>query len=150
MTLDQPAILFLLLLLPVLWYRIGSMPGALRICLVLKCVVFALLTIALAGPRVPMRANKLAVTVVMDASASMPRESLQRGQTMLRDLVRKKTGTDLRLITFDETARLHSVPSEPANVVIPQGVNSAAGMKTDLEGALQLALDTFPAEGARR
>jgi len=142
--------LLLLLLLPALWYWMRRVPEASRLCLALKCAVFALLVLALAGPRVLMRASKLAVTLVMDASASMPRESLQRGQTMLRDLVSKRTGADLRLITFDGSARLRPVPAQAANVSIPQGVNSADGMKTDLEGALQLALDTFPDEGARR
>ena len=72
---------------PVVWMR--RVPGASPACLALKCAVFAALVIALADPWAPMREEKLAVTVLMDTSASMPRESLQRGEAMLRDLVRK-------------------------------------------------------------
>jgi Mg-chelatase subunit ChlD/uncharacterized membrane protein len=97
-----------------------------------------------------MRVEKLAVTVLMDTSASMPRESLQHGEGMLRDLVRKKSGADLRLITFAERPTLRSVPEQPDKVSIPEGVDPKEGMATDIEGAMQLALSTFPAQGARR
>ncbi len=97
-----------------------------------------------------MRVEKLAVTVLMDTSASMPRESLQHGEGMLRDLVRKKSGADLRLITFAERPTLRSVPEQADKVSIPEGVDPKEGMATDIEGAMQLALSTFPAQGARR
>ena len=94
--------------------------------------------------------EKLAVTVLMDTSASMPRESLQRGEAMLRDLVRKNSGADLRLITFAEHAKLRGVPAQAGQVNIPQGVDPKEGMATNLEEALQLALSTFPSQGQRR
>ena len=100
MTFNHPASLFLLLLLPVLWWRMRAVPGASRLCLALKGTSFALLAIALADPWAVLRVKKLAVAVLMDTSASMPRESLERGEAMLRDLVRKDSGADLRLITF--------------------------------------------------
>src|SRR5882672_1169287 len=65
-----------------------KMPGASSACLALKCAVFALLAIALADPWASMRMQKLAVTVLLDTSASMPRESLLHGEAMLRDHVR--------------------------------------------------------------
>ncbi len=86
----------------------------------------------------------------MDTSASMPRESLQRGEAMLRDLVRKNSGADLRLITFAEHAKLRAVPAQADQVNIPQGVDPKEGMATNLEEALQLALGTFPSQGQRR
>ena len=79
------------------------------------------MVIALADPWAPMRVEKLAVTVLMDTSASMPRESLQRGEAMLRDLVRKNSGADLRLITFAEHPSLHAVPAQADKVSIPEG-----------------------------
>src|SRR5579863_6820203 len=87
-------------------------PGASPKCLVLKCAAFAVLVIALADPWATMRDEKLAITVLMDTSASMPRESLQRGEAMLRDLVRKNTVADLRLITFAEHPHLLPVPAQ--------------------------------------
>jgi Ca-activated chloride channel family protein len=149
-TFDQPIFLFLLLLLPVLWMWMRRAPGASSLCLALKCAAFAVLTIALADPWAPMRVEKLAIAMLVDTSASMPRESLQRAQAMLRDLVRKDSGADLRLITFAEHPTLRAVPRQVDKVSIPQGVDPKEGMATDIEGALQLALSTFPAQGARR
>src|SRR4029077_13665168 len=122
-TFDQPIFLVLTGLLPFLWVWMRKMPGASQTCLALKCAAFTALIIALAGPWAPLRVEKLAVTVLMDTSASMPRESLQRGEAMLRDLVRKKSGADLRLITFAEHAKLRSVPAQADQVIIPQGVD---------------------------
>jgi len=149
-TFDQPIFLLLLGLLPVFWWWMRKAPGASRTCLVLKCAAFAALAIALADPWAPLRVQKLAVTVLVDTSASMPRESLQHGEAMLRDLVRKKSGADLRLITFAEHPNLRSVPQQADKVIIPEGVDPKEGMATDIEDALQLALSTFPAQGARR
>jgi Ca-activated chloride channel family protein len=149
-TFDQPIFLLLLGLLPVLWWWMSKAPGASRVCLALKCAAFAVLAIALADPWAPMRVEKLAVTVLMDTSASMPRESLEHGEAMLRDLVRKKSGADLRLVTFAERPRLRSVPEQADKVSIPQAVDPKEGMATDIESAMQLALSTFPAQGARR
>ncbi|MCU1342208.1 MAG: hypothetical protein JWN92_1631, partial [Candidatus Acidoferrum typicum] len=121
MTFDQPIFILLLGLLPILWWWMRKAPGASRACLGLKCAAFAVLVIALADPWAPMRVEKLAVTVLMDTSASMPRESLQHGEGMLRDLVRKKSGAELRLITFAERPTLRSVPEQADKVSIPEG-----------------------------
>ncbi len=126
------------------------MPGASRACLALKCAVFAVLAIALADPWASMRMQKLAVTVLLDTSASMPRESLLHGEAMLRDLVRKNSGAGLRLITFAGRPNLRPVPQQADKVSIPEGVDPKEGMSTDIEGAMQLALSTFPVQGARR
>jgi Ca-activated chloride channel family protein len=149
-TFDQPIFLVLLALLPLLWWRMRKVPGASSACLALKCAVFAVLAIALADPWASMRMQKLAVTVLVDTSASMPRESLLHGEAMLRDLVRKNSGAGLRLITFAERPNLRPVPQQADQVSIPEGVDPKEGMSTDIEGAMQLALSTFPAEGARR
>ena len=150
MSFDQPIFLLLLGLLPVLWIWMRRAPGSSTTCLALKCAACAALVVALADPWALMRVEKLAVTVVMDTSASMPSESLQHGEAMLRDLVRKNSGADLRLITFGEHPNLVAVPAQVNQVTIPQGVDPKEGMATNIEDALQLALSTFPSEGARR
>lgn len=150
MNFNNPQSFFLLLLLPPLWMWMRSAKSAPQICVTLKCIVFACLVIALTGPSISTRAVKLAVTVVMDTSASMPRESLQRGQSMFRDLVRQNSGAEMRLITFAGGPKLWPVPTNPARVTIPLGVNADDAVDTDLESALGLALNTFPTQGARR
>jgi len=149
-TFDQPIYLLMIGLLPALWVWMRKAPGASHTCLALKCAAFTALVIALAGPWAPMRVEKLAVTVLMDTSASMPRESLQRGEAMLRDLVRQNSGADLRLITFAERPKLRFVPAQADQVNLPQGIDPKEGMATNLEEALQLALNTFPPQGQRR
>lgn len=150
MTFDQPIFLLLLLLLPALWVWMRRMPGASPVCLALKCAAFGFLAIALADPWAPMRVQKLALTVVVDTSASMPKESLQHAETMLRDLVRRNSDADLRLITFAKHPLVRAVPRQADKVTIPQGIDPKEGMATNLEDALQLALSTFPPEGVRR
>src|SRR5579864_5860300 len=137
-------------LLPILWVWMRKAPGASQKCLALKCAAFTALVIAIAGPWAPMSVEKLAVTVLMDTSASMPRESLQRGEAMLRDLVRRNSGADLRLITFAQQAGLRPVSANADEVSIPQGVDPKDGMATNLEEAMQLALNTLPSVGQRR
>ena len=88
MTFDQPIFLFLLGLLPVLWIWMRRAPGASLGCLALKCAAYTAMVIALADPWTPMRVEKLAVTVLVDTSASLPRDSLQHGEAMVRDLIR--------------------------------------------------------------
>ena len=150
MTFERPIFLLLLLLLPLAWLLLRKAPSASRTCLALKCLAFAALVIALADPWAQLLVQRLAVTVVMDTSASMPRESLERGQAILRELVRKKSGAELRLVSFAEHARQQPVALEPDKVSIPQGFDLSGGMATDIEGGLQLALSTFPERGARR
>jgi len=148
-TFDRPALLLLLLLVPILWMRFRDTPGGSRACLALKCAVFTALAIALAGPWGRMPVRRLAVTMVVDTSSSMSRESLKRAMGLLGDLVRKNSNAELRLITFGEKARLESIPEGGAEGNLPPnapGVESA----TDVEAGLQLALATFPQQGAQR
>jgi Ca-activated chloride channel family protein len=150
MIFERPIFFVFLLLLPLVWMQMRKFPSASRACLAVKSVVFILLVIALADPWAQILVQKLAVTVVMDTSSSMPRESLDRGQAILRDLVRKKSGAELRLITFAENARLQPVAGQADKVTIPSGLDPTGGMATDIEGSLQLALSTLPQQGARR
>jgi Ca-activated chloride channel homolog len=150
MTFERPIFFALLLLLPLVWMQMRKSPGLSRACLALKSIVFILVVIALADPWAEILTQRLAVTVVMDTSASMPRESVERGQAILRDLVKKKSGAELRLITFAENARLQPVAAQADRVTVPQELDATGGMATDIEGSLQLALSTFPQRGARR
>ena len=150
MTFGQPIFLLLLVLLPVLWIWMRGAAGVSTACLALKCAAFVALAIALADPWAAMRVERLAITVLMDTSASMPLESVNRGEAMLRDLVRRNTGAELRLITFAEHPNLRPVPAQSDQVSIPRGVDPKIGMATNVEEALQLALSTFPTQGARR
>lgn len=149
MTFDRPIFFLLLLLLPVLWIWARNRRGASRISFALKAIVYVLLVTALAGPRAQLPVRHVAVTVVADTSASMPRESIQQSQTLLQNLDRANSSADLRLVTFAGDAQLHNVPPDSRKATISDDAIPSA-MDTDIESAIDLALSEFPKQGARR
>ncbi len=150
MSFDRPIFFLLLLALPVLWIWARSKRGSARISFALKATVYTLLVAALAGPRAQLPVQHVAVTLIADTSASMPRESIQQSETLLRDLDRANSGAGMRLVTFAGEAQMHEVPSDPSKVMISDNAVPSTGMDTDIEGAMNLALSTFPKQGARR
>jgi secreted protein with Ig-like and vWFA domain len=150
MTFDRPTFFLLLLLLPFLWIWARKKSGTSRISFAVKSLVYALLVAALAGPRAQLPVRHVSVTLLADTSASMPRESIEQSQALLRELDGANSNADLRLITFAGDAQSHSVPADPQKVVIADNAVTAAGMDTDVEGAIDLALSGFPKQGARR
>ncbi|HTZ75401.1 MAG TPA: VWA domain-containing protein [Candidatus Aquilonibacter sp.] len=150
MTFDRPIFFLLLLALPVLWIWARKKRGKSRASFALKAAVCALLVAALAGPRSQLPFHHVSIAVLADTSASMPRESIADAQALLRNLDRANSNADLRLITFAGDAQLRAVPNDPQKVAIPENAVPAAGMETDIEGAMDLALSTFPNQGARR
>lgn len=149
MTFDRPIFFLLLLFLPALWIWARNRRGTSRISFALKAIVFVLLVTALAGPRAQLPVRHVAVTVVADTSASMPRESIQQSQTLLQNLDRENSNADLRLVTFAGDAQLRDVPSDPQKATISDNATPSA-MDTDIESAIDLALSEFPKQGARR
>ena len=150
MSFDRPIFFLLLLALPILWVWARNKRGSARISFALKAIVYTLLVAALAGPRGQLPVRHVAVTVIADTSASMPRESIQQSQSLLRDLDRASSGADLRLVTFAGEAQMHEVPADSSKVAIPDTAEPSIGMETDIESAVDLALSTFPKQGARR
>ena len=121
-----------------------------QISFVLKALAYTALVGALAGPRMELPIHRLAITVLVDTSASMPRESIQRSEKVMSEIVKRGINADLHLITFAEQPHLLDIPHDARSVTIPQTVDPTDGMSTDLEGAIDLALSTFPEDGARR
>jgi uncharacterized membrane protein/uncharacterized protein YegL len=149
MTFDQPIFFLLLLFLPVLWIWARNKRGTSHTSFALKAIVYALLVTALAGPRMQLPVRHVAVTVVADTSASMPRESIQQSQALLQNLDRANDSADLRLVTFAGDAQLHNVPTDSRKATISDNATPSA-MDTDIESAIDLALSEFPKQGARR
>ena len=150
MSFDRPIFFLLMLALPILWIWARNKHGSARISFALKAIVYALLVTALAGPRGQLPVRHVAVTLIADTSASMPHESIQQSQSLLQDLDRANSGADLRLVTFADEAQMHDVPSDPSKAAIVDDAPASTGMDTDIESAVDLALSTFPKQGARR
>ena len=150
MNLERPIFLLLLLAIPALWPWARKKPPSAQISFALKSVVFAALVVALANPQMNLPVRKVSLTVLADTSASMPRSSIQRTQNLLSEMVRRNQNAEIRLITFAGQPHLVDLPSNARAVTIPDAVNANDGMSTNLEGAIGLALSTFPQEGVRR
>src|ERR1700722_9402029 len=128
MIFHRPLFLLLLLALPFIWLRFRRIANISRASLILKGVVFAVLVIALADPWAQMLTQRLAITVLIDTSASMPRQSIESGQALLRDLVRKNSGAELRLITFAEHPHFQDLPKDANKVTISQALDPTESM----------------------
>ena len=150
MTFDRPIFFLLLFALPILWIWARKKRGASYKSFALKTAIYTVLVTALAGPHAQLPVRHLAVTLVADTSASMPRESIAQSQAIMRELDGANSNADLRLITFAGDAQFHDVPSDPQKVAISDSDMPASGMETDLESAIDLALSSFPKQGARR
>lgn len=150
MTFDRPIFFLLFFVLPVLWIWARKKRGTSRTSFALKAVVYAILVVALAGPRAQMPVRHVAVTLLADTSASMPRESIEQSQAIMRELDGANSNADLGLITFAGNAQFHEVPSDPQKVTISDNDMPASAMETDVESAIDLALSAFPKQGARR
>ncbi len=150
MTFDRPIFFILLLGLPAGWIWARRQAPNAQISFALKALAYAALVVALAGPRMNLPIHRLAVTVLVDTSASMPRQSIQRSEKVMSEIAKRGSDADLRLITFAGQPHLLDVPHDARSVTIPQSIDPKEGMSTDLESAIELALSTFPEEGARR
>ncbi len=146
MTFHHPAFLLLLALVPLPWIYWRATPGCSRGSLLLKCVALAALVLALADPWLSLPTRKLAVTMVIDTSASTSKDSRNKGEALYQDLQKKNWGAELRLITV---ANQDSYEVRTAKFgAASKSSGSIAG--SDLQAGLQLALATLPQPGAGR
>ena len=150
MAFDRPIFFLLLLALPAAWIWARRQARDAQISFALKALAYAALVGALAGPRMNLPIHRMAITVLVDTSASMPRQSIQRGENLMSEIAKRGFNANLRLITFAAQPHLLDISRDATSVTIPQSVDPKDGMSTDLESAIELALSTFPEEGARR
>lgn len=146
MTFDRLWVLWLLSL-PVLWAGWEFQRTARRGALLVKAVAFALIVLALAEPKLRIFESKVAVTVLLDTSASIPPGQREESRRLARELQSARGRNELRLLHFDETTRSGDGPDpadapDPAGASAPAGVAASAG--TNLEIALRNGLATLP------
>ena len=150
MTFGRPIFFVLLLAIPILWIWARQKSRPVRLSFILKSVGYAALVIALADPRMELPVRRVAVTMLVDTSASMPRESIQRSERLLREIVARRSNAEIRLITFAGQPHLIDVPADAKRVTVPDRLDPTDGMSTDVEGGIELALSTLPQQGLRR
>src|SRR4051812_3481080 len=156
MTFDftQPLALLLLLILPAFWLidRISRTHLPIqrrRLVLGVRMLVVALLIVGLAGPRVIGRAEEQAVAFLVDVSDSVTPAMRERELSFLRDATAAMTDRDrVAIIAFGDTAVVER-PLSAVRTVAPIA-SIVDGGKTDIGGAIRLAMASLPTTMARK
>jgi len=143
--LDQPWALLLLAIAlpPVFLLASRTLAGggrfSRRAAITLRVVVTLLLVGALCEPRLRDEAEDLAVTVVLDASRSVPLDRQDAVDAWVEEtLLDKPDGDRLGVLTAAEDAYVQTLPSERTETVERRFVGGVNG--TDLAGALRETL----------
>ncbi|QDU84382.1 von Willebrand factor type A domain protein [Planctomycetes bacterium Pla163] len=136
----QPAALLFALPLAWLWWRTRPTPLGARI---VRALAFVCLVAALAGAFLPVGRPGRDLIVVVDRSRSMPADSLESAEELLRLAEsERRDGDRLAVVSFGANVIVERAPSEDAAFdgfraqIDPDG--------SDLAGALDLALGLVP------
>jgi uncharacterized membrane protein/Mg-chelatase subunit ChlD len=151
---SHPIYLLLLFLLPVLIAISRSSlsdmrRGRARFSLGLRCGIFTLLVLALAGLQVSRPSKKLAVLFVLDRSDSIPAEQREAAVQFVNQAA-KRMGPNhtAGVLVFGGDAYVEFMPSPKLKLTNIASVISRD--YTDLAGALRLALAAFPEDAQKR
>lgn len=147
-----------LILIPVTWAvsllisrkSLSSAAGFSRwVSVVVRLVVLALIVGALAEPSTRDESEDVAVTVVLDASRSVPTEA-QRAveQFVTESTQQKKPGDRLGVVTAARDALVQQLPSRLTDRAEQRYIGRTDG--TNLAEAVQLAIATGPEDAANR
>lgn len=103
-----------------------------KAAMIFKALVFAFVIAALADPRLNFFETKISVTVLMDASSSIPEDQIKQQRAILHRLDKVRDRNQLRVFSFDESVRPGSITRDSAST------------HTNLEKALRVALSSVP------
>lgn len=147
-----------LLLIPVLgvlsaWWGRKSLAGlgpvSRWVALTVRLLVIALLSGALAEPEWRKVSKDVAVTVVMDASQSVPGEAQSAADRWVEAAAQTKQKDDrLGIVTIAKDAYVQSLPSKLNTLVERQHIGATDG--TNLAGGVRLGMAVAPEDAANR
>jgi Ca-activated chloride channel family protein len=156
MTLDftHPLALLLLLVLPAFWLidrvsRTHLPRKRRRLVLAVRLAVAALMILGLAGPRIIGRADEQAVAFLVDVSDSVTPPMRERQLAFLREATSAMTDRDRATIIAFGASPVVERPLSTARQISPIA-SIVDGGKTDIAGAIRLALATLPSTMARK
>src|SRR3954447_149849 len=117
----------------------------------LRSTVVILIVLALAELQTVRKRDRLPPTFLVDVSQSVPRESQGPMLQYVTDASKKRRKDDMAgAIVFGKDPKVEAPPS-PTELNLAHGIESTVDPEyTDLEGAIKLALATFPEDTARR
>lgn len=130
----------LLVLAPVVWlyYEYPRTPR--KVALVLKAVSLAAILAALSQPEMTLAETRVAVAVLVDTSASLSRQDLDRATSLAAGMQAARGRHWMRVIPFARGTRALR-PEEAAKLQYTPG---DAGRGTDLEAAVREAVTALP------
>jgi Mg-chelatase subunit ChlD len=149
---------WLLVLLPVclavvyaLWRtsRTYMPPLRRKASLVIRVIVVSLLCLTIASPMVQLRADQLAVALLLDRSDSIsPAARDEQEQWVARAMAAKGANDQVAVITFGEDATVERALSEDPRP--PRLAPEAAGSRTNMAAAIRAGVAALPPSAARR
>jgi Ca-activated chloride channel family protein len=155
-----PEMLALLALAPLLaWGAYGSLtdlPRAQRVVsFVARCVLFMLVVIGLARPARTHDATRISAVFLVDVSDSVTDADLSTAAASLTQALRQKGSNQVQLVTFAARPRRIELPERgdaPVHFArhAADASDTAAGARTDIQAALQLAYGLFPPDHLKR
>ncbi|MBL8991277.1 MAG: VWA domain-containing protein, partial [Phycisphaerae bacterium] len=157
LTFDRPIWLFLLIpaAAATVWIGRRSLSGMApmgrRVSLTVRLGVLALLVMALADPQWRLRGKGVAVTVILDASRSLPSARQNEAERYLQEARAGATDDDrLGLVTAARDAYVQALPSplKREGSIDTRTIGATDG--TNLEGALRMAMATMPPDQSNR
>ncbi|MBM3784250.1 MAG: VWA domain-containing protein [Acidobacteria bacterium] len=142
MTFDRAWIL-LLAWLPLAWLAWEWRTGRQKTNVTLKALALTAVLLALSEPRVNSPETKLAVSLLVDTSASVSDGDIARASRIASELDRNKGRNVLKIIPFARTSRAVT-PEETATGVKLGRTAGENGRGTDLEAAIREGLAAMP------
>jgi Mg-chelatase subunit ChlD/uncharacterized membrane protein len=117
----------------------------------LRLAVVGLVVVALAEPRIQLRASSLAVAVLLDRSDSIPPAAqVQEEQWLASALVNKAQDDQVAVITFAGDSRVERPLSTDSTPPVLADAADLHPERTDLAAAIRLGLAALPPSAARR
>lgn len=129
---------------------LSGLGGATRwVSLAVRLLVIALLAAALAEPSWRKESKAVAVTMVLDASESIPTAAQHQAIKFVETAIQSKRPEDeVGLVTAAKDAYVQSLPSRLVTKVEPQHIGAVDG--TNLADAVKLAIATAPTDAGLR
>jgi Mg-chelatase subunit ChlD len=120
-----------------------------KVSLALRCVVVALLVLVIASPMIQLRADQLAVGVLLDRSDSISPTARDDQEAWLAKAMAAKGANDqVAVITFGEDATVERALSDDPHP--PRLAPDSGGSRTNIAAAIRAGVAALPPSSARR
>ncbi len=142
-------ILPLLIALPLVGSRLRARPPIFWAALALRALVLLSLILGLAGAQIVQAVSDTTVVFVVDHSDSIPPGEAKRAEEFIRSSLATMNPNDrAAIVVFGQDALVERLASDDAN--LPPITSVPRTTRTNIAGALRLALALFPEEMHKR